>query len=155
MLPQVVGTSEVEIEGTIGPDNGPRVLEMSIDTARGLRREKGDFLVAPIKTYRPAIRPFASARSKGLFDSVKKPNVVKVSVKNEKGEPIKGAVCVVILNEFTKKGFRRTTGSSGNMSWKFPGEARADRVYIYPPPGYWGRFEENVGFNDTLSLIHI
>jgi subtilisin family serine protease len=130
------------------------VVSMSIDTARGLRREAENFRLCPIRRYRPALRPFVSPRSRGLYASTPDPLTVALRVLNEKREPLENATIAVVTDLESMTGFRRKTHSTGRVRLKFPGAvARADQVYVYAPVGYFGRFESNVQFSATNEII--
>jgi subtilisin len=156
LFPSIVGVNEIELVDTIGPPSsgGPRIVSMSIDTAQGLRREATEFRLCPIRRYRPALRPLVSPKSRGLFDSVSDSVTVEVKVVDEDGTPIENATLAILTDSASMVGFRRKTRATGQVRLKFPGtSAHAERLYVYPPIGYYGRYETNVGFSVANEIV--
>ena len=152
MLPHVPGVSEMEVVDSVA-DDAPKVVELPPETAQGLRKSRDPFILAPIRKYRPAIRSFATVRSKGLFSALSPRSSIKVLVQDrENGLPLEGVTIVAVFDPTTMKGIRRRTGKKGQATLSFPGSVGpVARLYVYPANGFWGQYNEGV----TLKNGHI
>ncbi|MBS1788807.1 MAG: S8 family serine peptidase [Acidobacteria bacterium] len=152
-LPSVAGVDDIHVVDSAAAD-APKVVTVPPETARSLRKSPTAYILAPIRTYRPAIRPVTSVRVKNLYTGFSERTSIKISVHDASNDlPLPGVAIVAVLDSITMKGLSRRTGQSGQVTLTFPGTSkRIARLYVYPPHGYWGRFAENVILSDGYRI---
>ena len=124
-LPNVVGVEDIEIVDSIA-DDAPRIIVAPPETARTLRKTGGAFVVASIRKYRLAIRPFVKVRVKGFFTGASERTSFKVCVQDARsGAALPGVLVVVVLDTISMKGISRRTGRSGQVTLTLPGRSCA------------------------------
>lgn len=157
-LPSVVGVEDIKVVDSVAA-NAPKVVTAPPETARSLRKSRAPYVLAPIRTYRPAIRPVTSVRVKNLYTGSSERTSIKISVHDAvNGLPLSGVTIVAVLDLITMKGLSRRTGQAGQVTLTFPSTSkRVARLYVYPPHGYWGRFAEHITMSDgdRISLNRI
>jgi len=154
-IPSVPGVDEIEVVDSVAAD-GPKVVAVPPETAQSLRKTRDPFILAPIRKYRSAVRPFATVRTKGLFSGADQRASIKVLVQDSQSNmPLAGVSIAAVLDTVTMVGLRRVTGRSGQATLTFPGSVKPiARLYVYPPNGYWGKFSENVTLKNG-DVIHL
>jgi subtilisin len=136
---------------------GPKVAEMTSFEAQEIRH-LDQFRVVPIRKYKPARRPLSVARRKALSSRTGNPVQTRIFVK-EAGtdKPLGGVVVIAIVDRLTNAGVRRRTGQTGQTTITLPGKPNLAQLYVYPPPGYWGKYVENtiLAHDDTIYLAKL
>jgi hypothetical protein len=157
-MASVPGVEDIEVIGSVA-ENGPKVVTMPTETARTLRRSSDRFIVAPIRKYRPALRPLTKVRTKNLYSNATGRSSIQIFLKSaETGAPLSGAKVTAVLDPISMAGLTRISGQKGSVTLTFPGAStKVARLYVYPPHGFWGRYAENMTLADqeTIKLTQI
>ena len=138
------GGPTVTVVDSISPD-GPKAALMSPDEAKEFRRV-GQYRVVPVRKYRPARRPFTAISLKALSQMLRgnRRTQLRIFVKESGTDrPLADVTVIAIVNQATNAGLRRRTGASGQATLTFPQDAQIQQLFIYPPPGYWGKYLKN------------
>lgn len=126
-------------------DDGLKLAEMSPDAVFNLRATLPGVRVVPVVHYRTAHRPRfkiatavkAAGRASGNL---------QITIKAAGAEtPLAGASVVAFTNFANREGAEGTSNARGVVQL---GRNRAsltvERLYVYPPHGYWGHYAEKV-----------
>lgn len=139
--PEIGPSQRVRVLDTIA-ETGPKLVELDKDAAEAINDPRSPVRAVPVIEYgRPdePLRPLGGASSAhGGLASV---NVVCVNQTTGAGV---ADVNVVAFTDFaTRAGDEGISDSSGNVALQLPGPS-IDRLYAYPPAGYWGAYLQSV-----------
>lgn len=142
-------THDIEVLDSVALD-GPKLVSMAPEHARQLRRCQDDFIVAPVRRYRQALRPLRRVRRKGLFDNATARTSVTIwIVEKHTGRPVEGATVVATIDKDRNLGITRRTGSTGRITLTFPGTStRVAELIVSPRFGAWGVYRRNIVLSD-------
>ena len=131
-------------------EDGPKLVEIDEEGAALTNAEGSPLRVLPLVVYQqpnPTLTPAATAM--GSLTSI------NVHVEDaQSGASISGAQVVAFDNFTAGTGDQGTTGTTGDISLSLSGTA-IDHLYVYPPPGYWGAFAQNVSTAGDTAVIKI
>jgi subtilisin len=137
------GSVSFNIIDSISRD-GPKVVSMSSFEARELRNGSSLFRVLPIIKYRPARRGIRYSSRKALSNYSGKPIQAHVFVKEEgTDKPLNDVDVIAIVDRSSGAGARRRTGLNGQLTLTLPDDVLIKQLFVYPPPGYWGKYIED------------
>jgi subtilisin len=136
-------------------EDGLKLAEMTPEAVFNLRSTLPGVRVVPVVHYRTAHRPrfriTATIKAAG-----RAAGNLQVTVKaGGKGAPVAGATVVAFTNFASGEGAQGTSDARGLV---LLGRNRAslslDRLYIYPPHGFWGYYAEKtrIADGDTFEL---
>ena len=137
-------------------EDGPRILQMTADEAKHLRRNVRGLRLAPQRYYRKAMMPMARVNRRALGQSQgsnwERAKIVVID--DTTGEGVPGVKIKAINNRTLGTGISRTTGASGQATLTMPSLRRLDELLFYPPHSLWGLRVQNVRVEngDTFKL---
>lgn len=146
-------TTSVRVLDSIHED-GPKLVEMSPEAELNLRAEVPGLKIVPVVTYR-AMRATQEA-SQAPKTGPSSAGVMHLRVTDAvTGGPLPGASVVAFTDFRNKRGDSAASDSAGvaTLSQIATGAA-LERLYVYPPPGYWGHYSASQPAPDgsTYSL---
>jgi subtilisin len=135
-------------------DDGPKLVELSLDDLHRLRRHQPALRIVPVVYYRTALAPrpaIASDLAAVRLAAVRK---VKVKVRSGRdGSPVAGAQVVAFTDLDRGIGAQGTTGKRGEVTLALAASAaRIERLYVYPERDLWGAVRAGVALADELAL---
>jgi subtilisin len=168
---KLAGRSEFKIIHSI-QENGPQLVEMDAVTAREVL-SRTQMRAMPVLHYpRPGPKPallgvrgtslpytyakyttWPHPQGKSKPSSSKRPAKVSITITDRRGSP-KGIseVMVAAFSDFSLlKGDEEVTGRSGKVDLQLSAKI-IERLYCYPPNGYWGAFLEDIPTVDPIKL---
>jgi subtilisin len=134
-------------------EDGLKLAEMSPEAVFNLRATLPGVRVVPVVQYRTAHRPRYTIAS-----IIKTPGRasgnLQLTIKDAgNGKPIAGANVVAFTDFANRQGLSGTSNASGMV---LLGRNRVsvtlERLYIYPPHGYWGHYGESIRIADGDSF---
>ena len=135
-------------------DDGPKLVELTLDDAHRLRRHQPALRVVPVVYYRPALAPrpavatdFASAR----MGATRKVRVRVIAA----GDPaaVPGAEVIALTDLERGIGAQARTTRAGIATLSLPAAAkRIERLYVYPLRDLWGAVRANVPVTPELEV---
>jgi subtilisin len=135
-------------------ENGPKLVEMSVEGAAALRAAEPGVRVVPEVFYTPARAPIPKVATRfkpkaGAAAALRTP--VKV-VSRATGSPVPGAQVVAFTDFASRTGDGQTTTTSGTASLRLPPGTKLDRLYVIPADGFWPLLLRNVKLTNSLTL---
>lgn len=130
---------QMKVLDTVSED-GAKLVEMSSDQISDLRTHQPGLRVVPVRYYSPAtvVRPLPEMKP-SMAGAALAPKLTFRVVSRKGGEPIAGAKVVAFTDFAQRIGAEGETNRKGEVALSL-GETigKLDRVYVYPPPGFWG-----------------
>ncbi len=120
-------------------EDGPKLVEMSPEAELNLRAEVPGLKIVPVVTYRTmrAVREPERGPKEPAKNSVMTVWIVDAVT----GAGLPRAEVVAFTDFRSKRGDSAQSDASGLATLsEVPAGAPLDRLYIYPPPGYWGHY---------------
>ena len=127
--------------------DGPKLVEMSSQSASGLRALQPGVRLVPVLYYTMALAPRPLIGSGPKPASSSQTIRFEITVVSKKtGDPIAGAMVMAYTDYAHRQGVQGKTNSKGKVLLTVnSSEGKLKRVYIYPPKqGYWGLLKRNV-----------
>ena len=168
--PQIAKGREIRLLDSIV--DGPKLVEMDEVVAREVNRSSQDRLVPIVRYPKPFTKtPVSGGRLSGsyaLSASRPRPHIpvasgkgkarlsdvtIQVVKKTGKGKSTKGTGLMVsaFTNFSALEGHEKTTDDSGTVVLQLSGK-NIERLYCYPPDGYWGAFRQNIPAESIILL---
>ena len=142
---------EVDVVDSIR-DDGPKLVEMTEEQARTLRRERIGMRVEPLRRYRMALvaAPKPHEPASGVGGGALTLEVVCA----RSGRPVEGAEVSAFTDHHAGRGGHGVSDARGHVRLRLGGTAvPLDRLYVSPPPsGFWGRYADGVALRDGDRL---
>lgn len=141
---------EVRIIDTLA-ENGPKLVELDDKAAAALNVPTSPLRAVPVVEYsRPDPRPrplggASAALAAGLT------TVVITCTDTVTGAGVAGAEVIAFTSFALRAGDQGTTDTGGNVTFRLAG-ATIDRLYVYPPAGYWGAFQQRLAVQPTIGV---
>jgi subtilisin len=151
---KVPGGPAITVVDSIDAD-GPKAVDMTPDEARAFRRDQLLRLV-PVRKYRTARAPTQQISLKSLanlFTSNTKIQLKVIVKEAGTDRPLKDAGLVAIVDPLTGAGIRRRTGVQGQATLTLPNNKPITKLFVYPPPGYWGKYLVNPKLADVSNIF--
>ena len=144
--PPGIPAPKLKVLDEIDNETSAKLVEMSADDITALRMQDPGARVVPVVYYETCevppekilkkFRPAAAALAANI--------VVRV-VAADSGSPIVGANVVAFTDFDLREGASAVTNNSGKASLALSGPSISiERLYVYPPLGYWGRFKKSL-----------
>jgi len=139
-------------------EDGLKLAEMSPEAVFNLRATLPGVRVVPVVHYRTARRPRFAIASIIEAPGPASGNLQLTIKAADDGKPVAGANVVAFTDFAKREGLSGTSNANGVV---LLGRNRAsvtlERLYIYPPHGYWGRYAESirVADDDNFTLPRI
>lgn len=132
-------------------DDGPKLLEMSAESANNLRAREPGLRIVPEIFFAPAhVRYAARVAAPRATLAVKTPITV---VARAGGEPIRGATVVAFTDFAAGIGAEAVSKADGRASLALGSAKKIERIYVYAPPGWWGGFRKNVAVKKGTEIV--
>ncbi|MFZ4733898.1 MAG: S8 family serine peptidase [Pirellulales bacterium] len=132
-------------------DDGPKLLEMSAESANNLRAREPGLRIVPEVFFAPAhVRYAARVAAPRATLAVKTPITV---VARAGGEPIRGATVVAFTDFAAGIGAEATSKADGTAAVALGSAKKIERIYVYAPPGWWGGFRRNVVVKKGTDIV--
>lgn len=133
--------------------DGPKVVEMSAETARRLSASAPTTLIEPNTRVYAAVRPATRlAHAEGWAPG---PGAQRLHVKvtDEAGEPLPGARVLAFADPQANRGAVRTTGPTGVARFTVPATlGRLPRLQVEPPRGFAGAAQVRVAAGGAIEV---
>lgn len=135
-------------------DDGPKLVELSLDDLHRLRRHQPALRIVPVVYYRPALAPRPAIPAHLAAMRLAATRKVKVKVRSATdGTAVAGAQVVAFTDLDRGIGAQGTTGKRGDVTLSLPSSARRiERLYVFPVRGYWGAMRAGLVVADELPL---
>jgi subtilisin len=131
----------------IGAD-GPRLVETDAEGELALRIAFPGTRILPVLTYdRPRPSPWSDlteARSASAALAVGVRGVALRVAAVDDGAPVAGVRALAFTNFRRRVGVEATSDASGALPLPLAAGTRVERLYLFPPPGFWGRLERGL-----------
>lgn len=146
LLPDAPGV-RMRVLDSIHPE-GASLVEMTASSVLALRARHPGVRIEPIRYFRTAIadRP-AIAERPGVAGKIS----LKI-VSKSGGRPVGGAM-VVAFSDFERRvGAQGKTNVEGIVRLAMGRIRRLDRLYVYPPRGFWGALRRNLVISAATKI---
>lgn len=143
--------TKVDVIDSVSVD-GPKLVEMSPETELELRLEEPSLKIVPVVTYEKMRVMYEVKRqaAAAVFATAAQGSVLRVE--DAQGNPLPDARVVAFTNFRTRAGDGGRTDANGTVPLRIAPGTTVERVYVYGPPRYWGRFERNFTLAAGASL---
>lgn len=139
------GRADLNIIDTTSED-GPKLVEMQADVAQSLNDRSPDLRAVPLVEYaKPAPRLQASKPASAI-----QPATLEVTEAGS-GNAVVDAFVVAFTNFSSRTGDSGSTDGNGEVQLYLGGNT-IDRLYIYPPGGYWGGFHQGLTIQTNMGV---
>jgi subtilisin len=138
-------------------ENGPKLVEMTDEAELNLRAEVPGLKVVPVVEYKK-LRAEYHVDQRPSVKTVKAATGLQVIiVDKETSQPVRGARVIAFTNFQAREGDEGVSGKDGAVSLRLKPGTKLERLYVYGPPGFWGRLAINTTAKrtDTLELTPI
>ena len=134
-------------------ENGAKLVEMPPDSATALRAVQPGMRLVPVVYYRPALAPRMTVSASPQVAAAKAgAKSVLTLVSRTDGKPITGATVVAFTDFASRLGDQGVTNKQGQVSLALPGAKKIQRLYVYPPAGWWSLLKRNVPATSAISV---
>lgn len=149
------GDTQFQVLDAVSED-GPKLVEMTPEAELAMRIAMPEFKIVPVVEYRTmrfmyhAERgPSASAGGSGSGETLR--------IVDSAGAPVRGAKVVAFTNFRTRAGDEGISDAAGRLRLRISRGTVLDRIYVYGPAGFWGRFARSFTLDSggTISLSRI
>jgi len=163
-LPSVQSTKHLPVKATLEPaeggavqiidsvaENGPKLVELDDKAAEALNKPNSPLRAVPIVNYRrpdPRPRPLGGA-SAGIAAGLTTVVITCTDAVTSAG--IANAEVIAFTSFALRAGDEGTTDAIGDVTLRLAG-ATIDRVYVYPPAGFWGAFRQTLAVQPTIGV---
>jgi subtilisin len=130
-------------------EDGAKLVEMTPEAANELKANQPGLRIVPEVFFRPARARYEVA------SKVRAAAVVRVTVavrSKADGRPVKGATVVAFTDFAPRVGAQAVTGAGGTVRLNLGGATRVERLFVYPPPGFWGAFRRHVAARGPVAV---
>ncbi|QIO54598.1 S8 family serine peptidase (plasmid) [Rhizobium leguminosarum bv. trifolii] len=143
--------SKVDVIDSVSVD-GPKLVEMTPEMELELRLEEPTLKIVPVVTYEKmrVIYEVKRAAAEAVVAPAAQGAVLRVE--DVAGNPIADARVIAFTNFRARAGDEGRTGANGEVRLRITPNTTLERVYVYGPPRYWGRFERNVALVQGVAL---
>lgn len=145
------GMSKVEVIDSVSVD-GPKLVEMTAEAELELRLEEPDLKIVPLVTYEKLRTVHKAKRLAAANVLAAVGQGASLRVEDGNGNPLSGARVVAFTNFRNRAGDDGLTDGNGEIHLRISPDAKLERIYIYGPAGFWGRFERNFVLVSGASL---
>ncbi|RWB93100.1 MAG: hypothetical protein EOQ57_34985 [Mesorhizobium sp.] len=146
-----VATSQVDVIDSVSVD-GPKLVEMTPETELELRLEEPSLKIVPVVIYEKmrVIYEIKREAAAAVFATAAQGSVLRIE--DLGGNPLADARVIAFTNFRTRAGDEGRTDARGDVRLRIALGTTLERVYVYGPPRYWGRFERNFTLSAGASL---
>ncbi len=140
-----LGRAPLDIIDTTS-ENGPKLVEMNERVAQSLNDRSQDLRAVPLVTY---AKPAPRLQAKRITNATQ---AVTLRVTDAgSGGTVSNAEVVAFTNFSSGTGDYGITDNHGEVQL-FLGGNTIDRLYVYPPGGYWDRFSQGVTIQTNMGV---
>ena len=133
-------------------ENGAKLVEMPPDSAGALRAVQPGMRLVPVVYYRPALAPRMTISARPQVAAVTKGIPIALTLASRKdGKPIAGATVVAFTDFANRLGDQGVTNTKGQVSLAFSGAKKIQRLYVYPPAGWWPLLKRNLPVTPAMT----
>ncbi len=127
---------------------GATLVEMSAAAAVSLRARHPGIRIEPIRYFRTAVttRPAIAKRP----DTARRITLTVVSKSD--GRPVGGATVVAFTDFAGHVGAQGKTNTKGDVRLALGSGRKLDRLYVYPPRGFWGALRRNLTVSSEMAV---
>jgi subtilisin len=150
-----VGSLAANVLDSVRAD-GPKLVEMSQESAKKLLADAPGLLVVPEVFYAPAVhlvlpkaRATKAARKTGKKKAVRR---MTISVRGSDDAPIAGAGIALFSDLAARAGVDGTTDAAGRFTFSTAGFSKIELVLVYPEKTYWSAMKRNVALGDSAVI---
>ncbi len=142
----------MRVVDSVGED-GAKLVEMAPNSAAALRAVQPGLRLAPVVYHRPAVAPrmAISGGPQALAGAAGIKTTLTVVGRND-GRPIPGATVVAFTDFANRLGAQGVTNKKGQVGLALGGANRWQRLYVYPPAGWWSLLKRNVPATASMSV---
>ncbi len=143
--------SKVDVIDSVSID-GPKLVEMTPETELELRLEEPSLKIVPVVIYEKMRVVYEIERDAAatVFATAAQGGVLRIE--DTAGNPLTDARVVAFTNFRARAGDEGKTDANGSVRLRIAPGTTLDRIYVYGPPRYWGRFERSYTLADGASL---
>ncbi|CUX71648.1 peptidase S8/S53 subtilisin kexin sedolisin (plasmid) [Agrobacterium tumefaciens] len=144
-------SSRVQVIDAVSAD-GPKLVEMTPEGELELRLEEPDLKIVPLVTYEKLRAIYTVKRAAAAGVLAPAGQGARLRVEDSQGNALAGAQVVAFTNFRNRAGDDGLTDANGNIDLRITPGATLERIYVYGPARYWGRFERNFVLDAGASL---
>jgi subtilisin len=143
--------SKVDVIDSVSVD-GPKLVEMTPETELELRLEEPSLKIVPLVIYEKmrVVYEIKREAASAVFSTAEQGAVLRIE--DMAGGPIEGARVIAFTNFRTRAGDEGRTDANGAVRLRIAPGTTVERIYVYGPPRYWGRFEKSFTLSNNASL---
>ncbi|WP_165779397.1 S8 family peptidase [Rhizobium hidalgonense] len=125
---------------------------MTPETELRLRLEEPSLKIVPLVIYEKMRLVYEIKReaAAAVFSTAEQGAVLRIE--DMAGGPIEGARVIAFTNFRTRAGDEGRTDANGAVRLRIASGTTLERIYVYGPPRYWGRFEKSFTLSNDASL---
>lgn len=134
-------------------ENGAKLVEMPVDSAAALRAVQPGMRLVPVVYYRPALAPrMTISAGPQVAAAVAGTRTVLTLVSRKDGKSVPGATVVAFTDFANRVGAQGVTNKKGQVSLALSGAKKLQRLYVYPPAGWWPLLKRNIALSASNSI---
>jgi subtilisin len=133
-------------------DDGPKLIETSVEGIMALRADQPGLRVVPVVYYRPAVAPRPAVLSRPKAAAVGTRISVKIVSKAD-GKAIADARVVAFTDFANRLGAEGTSGKTGVVRLALGGTSKKlERLYVFPERWFWGLLRKSITLASGMEL---
>lgn len=138
-------------------EDAPKLVEMTAQGELALRREYGTKIqIVPLMHYQVP-QPFGSIRADRrlgeMARTVDSASTTTIQVRDrDDGRPLIGARVVAFTLFRHREGVEGYTDADGRLTIDLGPDSRVERLYVFPPDGYWGHFRQSLTAGEARDI---
>lgn len=131
--------------------DGPRLVEMTPEAELELRRQEPDLKIVPVVKYH-TMRLFYDIKQTPAQPAALNVDISRFRIVAPDGTPLPGAAVIAFTNFSKRIGYRAVSDSNGEGAIPVAPATVFDRLYLYAPAGFWGRYAESFSFSTEPTI---
>ncbi|GAA3099835.1 hypothetical protein GCM10010520_51580 [Rhizobium viscosum] len=144
-------TTKVDVIDSVSED-GPKLVEMTPETELALRLEEPSLKIVPVVTYEKMRVMYEVKRQAAPAVFAATAQATSLRIEDTGGNPLADARVVAFTNFRTRAGDQGNTDANGTVRLRIASGTVLERLYVYGPPRYWGRFARSFALGAHASL---
>ncbi len=138
-------------------EDGPKLVEMTPEAELAMRLAMPEFKIVPLVTYQPMRFAYRTEKDPAESVAATSASASTLRIVDPDGAGVPGAKVVAFTNFETRSGAEALTDAAGRARLAIAGGTKLDRIYVYGPAGFWGRFARSFKLKPgaTLALSRI
>lgn len=132
-------------------EDGAKLVEMPPERITELRANQPGLRILPVQYYRSARVPRPIPRSRPTVASTAVTTRLLLKVVSN-GQPVQGANVIAFTDFAQRIGVEGETNRRGEVRFSLRANTVLDRLYVYPPPGFWGFLKQRIAVVSGMQI---